>query len=206
VSGAPQAAALQNQPFHMITHHTTSPTWPRFGVLCRLTAQKGIAYLLEALRLYRDRHGDVRFTFAGTGDLEETIRAFAVEHRLEHVRVAPVDNPARILSEVDVFVHPSIGDAMPMAIAEALMCGKPCVVCRVGGCADLVRDEIEGFVIEPGRTDLILAAMERFRAMPEERYSEMCRAARSRYDERCRPDMVGDQVERVYRKIVERGR
>ena len=140
---------------------------PLFGVLCRFVEQKGIKYLLDALKLYRDRRGDVNFTFAGQGDLEGMIRDFVADNDLQNIRIVRVEDAAEILSKIDVFVHPSIGDAMPVSIAEALMCSCPCVVCRVGGVPDLVRDGEEGFVIEPHRTDEILRCMELFGDMDQ---------------------------------------
>ena len=174
----------------------------RFGVICRLTEQKGISYLLEALRQYRDRHGDVDFTFAGVGPMESDILAFAKRHGLARVRVMRVGSPVEVLGGVDVFVHPSVDDAMPMSIAEALMCGVPCIVCRVGGCADLVRDGREGFVIEPRRTDMILERMEGFADMAPEEFAAFRRRARQRYEQVCRPASVGAVVASHYRDVL----
>jgi glycosyltransferase involved in cell wall biosynthesis len=103
---------------------------------------------------------------------------------------------------MDVFVHPSVDDAMPVSIAEALMCGIPCVVCRVGGCADLVRDGVEGFVIEPRRTDQILAALEKFAEMPAEEFAAYRQHARARYEEVCLPGSVGHIVAEHYRAVI----
>jgi len=170
----------------------------RFGVICRLTPQKGIAYLLEALVAFRDRYGDVQFAFAGEGELEDEIRAFTARQALAHVTLERVVDPVAFLSGIDVFVHPSIGDAMPMAIAEALMCGLPCVVSRVGGCPDLVREGAEGIVIEPGRTESIVEAMIRFAEMTGEERDAFGRRARARFEAVCLPRAVGDVVEGVY--------
>ena len=176
----------------------------RFGVICRLTGQKGIPFLLEALKLYRERHGQVHFTFGGFGPMQEEIERFARTHDLPHVRIVPVGRPADILATLDVFVHPSVDDAMPMAIAEALMCGVPCIVCRVGGCADLVCDGVEGFVIEPRRPEQILERMERFAGMSADERDAFRRRARARYEEVCRPEKVGREVAGHYRAILEK--
>jgi|GEM_PF-6713291 len=184
----------------------TKPAETRFGVICRLTGQKGIQFLLEALREYRARHGVVNFTFGGIGPMETQIREFAARHGLHHVRVVRVRNAPEILRELDLFVHPSVDDAMPMAIAEALMCGVPCLVCRVGGVPDLVRDGVEGFVIEPRNAAQILDGMERFAALsPRERH-EFRRRARARYEAVCRPDKVGGIVAEHYRHVLEAAR
>lgn len=179
------------------------PSDLRFGVIFRLTGQKGISFLLEALKQYRDRYGNVNFTFGGFGPLEERIREFTAANGFSNVRIVPVSRPAEILEELDLFVHPSVDDAMPMSIAEALMCGVPCIVSRVGGCADLVRDGVEGFVIEPRRPEQILDCMERFARMPSADRDAMRARSRARYEEVCLPASVGRTVAAHYRAILD---
>jgi glycosyltransferase involved in cell wall biosynthesis len=174
----------------------------RFGILCRFAPQKGIAYILEALRLFRDRHGDVDFTFAGQGELEPDIRRFIGTHGLAHVRVTRVESPPATLRELDVFVHPGLDDAMPVSLVEALMCGVPCIATRVGGVPDLVRDGVEGFLIAPSSSAQILDAMERFAAMPAAERAAFRRRARVRYEECCTPQQVGAAVAEHYRRII----
>jgi glycosyltransferase involved in cell wall biosynthesis len=91
-----------------------------------------------------------------------------------------------------------------MSIAEALMCGVPCIVCNVGGCADLVRDGVEGFVIEPRRADLIFDRMDRMARMGEEEFQGFQRRARARYEEVCLPAKVGAVVAEHYRAVMGR--
>lgn len=290
-----------------------SKTPLRFGILCRFTEQKGIPYILEALKLYKERHGAVDFTFAGQGPLEDLIREYvkrekldegeseqkiakdaeeeggektidqrektidhrpqAIGHRLEaeknnvlgslsvgrvsppalhagertnglnvafsgapHVpqaggdtrpttrresqcseydvssltpvspsgiRIVRVESAARILAELDVFVHPGLDDAMPVSIVEALMCGVPCIVSDVGASPELVRDGVEGLVIPPASAEAILTAMERFAALSQPELAVYKQRARRRYEEACRPDVVGVKIASLYREIMQ---
>ncbi len=175
----------------------------RFGILCRFTDQKGIKYILEALQQFRDRHGDVDFTFAGMGPLEGEILAFVAEHGLEHVRVERVESPVQTFENLDVFVHPGLDDAMPVSIVESFMCGVPCIGTRVGGVQDLIRDGVDGLLIEPGSAEEILGAMERFAAMSAEELQGYRQAARERYETMCAPGVVGGQVADVYHRVLE---
>lgn len=185
---------------------TAAPCKPlRFGIVCRMIEEKGIAHLLEALRLFLARHRDVQFVFAGRGVLEETIDAFVEQHELDSVRRVPeFGSPVEALEQMDVFVHPSTSDAMPMAVAEAIMCARPCIVSRIGGLPDLVRDGVEGFVIEPGSAEAIAAAMERFVEMSSPAFADMCARARARYEDVCAPRQVAVGVAEFYREIVSR--
>ncbi len=191
---APAAALIEQR-------RAAAPRPLRFGVICRLTEQKGIAYLLEALVAYQARYGEVHFAFAGEGELEATIRAAVQQHGLRQVTLERVLDPVAFLSTIDVFVHPSIGDAMPMAIAEALMCALPCVVSRVGGCPDLVREGVEGFVIEPRRPEAILECLIRFTEMSADERAAFGQRARQRYEAVCLPAAVGAVVGAVYERI-----
>lgn len=175
----------------------------RFGLLARLTPEKGIRVLLDALRAYQSRHGSVDFCFIGSGVLEEDIRGYLAQYRLEGVRLqTEFSAPADVLRNLDVFVHPSVSDAMPMAVAEALMCGLPCIVTRVGGLPDLVRDGKEGLLIEPDQPEPIVHAMERFQAMPAAERARYRKRARARYEEVCIPERVGDVLEMEYRAVL----
>jgi glycosyltransferase involved in cell wall biosynthesis len=174
----------------------------RFGTLCRFDPIKGIGHILEALIEFRNRHGAVGFVFAGEGAMEPEIRAFVDRHGLHGVRVIRVHTAADALAEFDVFVHPSLSEAMPVSLVEALMCGKPCIATRVGGIPDLVRDGVEGLLIEPGSAGPLLAAMERFAAMPSEQRRAFALRARTRYEDVCRPEKVGETVASHYREIL----
>jgi glycosyltransferase involved in cell wall biosynthesis len=175
----------------------------RFGTLCRLADGKGIPEILEALAAFRGKHGhEMPFTFAGEGPMAPMIRTFCEERELREVAIVPVESPAQAMAHMDVFLLPSVSEAMPLALVEALMCGRPCIVTPVGGIPDLVDDGEEGLVIEPGSAEQILSAMERFVAMPAAERAEFSRRARAKYEDRCLPGRVAATVAAHYRAIL----
>ena len=58
----------------------------------------------------------------------------------------------------DAFLLPSVNEGTPVSAIEALASGTPVVATRVGGVPDVVRDGVDGFLVEPGDTE---AAAER---------------------------------------------
>ena len=50
----------------------------------------------------------------------------------------------------DAFFLPSVNEGTPVSAIEALATGTPVVANRVGGVPDVVRDGIDGFLVEPG--------------------------------------------------------
>jgi glycosyltransferase involved in cell wall biosynthesis len=57
------------------------------------------------------------------------------------------------LNECDVFVLPSLTEAMPTSVLEAMCFGKPVVASRVGGVLEQVEDGMNGFLVEPGNAE-----------------------------------------------------
>lgn len=174
-----------------------------FGILCRMTQEKGIDTLLNALLIVRDVLGDVRFCFAGSGDLDDHIASFVEANALTGVHfVASFDTPLEVLRNIDVFVHPSISDAMPMAIAEAMMCGRPCIATAVGGIPELVRDGEEGIIVSPGNADELAQAMVTFANMSIDNRQAFSERVRARYETLCTANRVGATLAGLYKVVM----
>ena len=174
----------------------------RFGILCRFTEQKGISYILEALRMFHNEYGRICFTFAGMGPLEILIRNTVDREQWTDVNIVRVESATEVLKQMDVFVHPGLDDAMPVSIVEALMCGVPCIGSNVGGVPDLIREGREGLLVEPRSAEGILHAMARFASMEADEIDGYRQRARLRYEEVCHPDKVARTVASHYRGIM----
>jgi glycosyltransferase involved in cell wall biosynthesis len=54
------------------------------------------------------------------------------------------------LGAADLFVLPSMSDAMPIALLEAMTAGLPIVATNVGGVPEAIEDGVSGLLAEPG--------------------------------------------------------
>lgn len=97
----------------------------------RLHPLAGQRYLIEAMNEVIRTHPDTRLVVCGTGPLLDELRTTARSAGVErHVTFAGlVDNTvvARYCAAADLFVLPSILEALPTVAVEALACGTPVI-------------------------------------------------------------------------------
>jgi glycosyltransferase involved in cell wall biosynthesis len=157
------------------------------GVLCR---RKGTMELARAARLLHDR-GITAWSLVVVGgqgptpepEYAEIVAEFEAAG-LAGSLVGPEHGTqvkAR-LEQADIFVLPSYLEGQPVAIIEAMAAGVPVVATSIGAVPDLIRDGIEGRVVEPGDVEQLAAALAELVENPALR-TRMARAARRRAEE-----------------------
>jgi glycosyltransferase involved in cell wall biosynthesis len=119
--------------------------------VARLTAQKSIDTLIDALALLRERGCDARLRIIGEGPervaLERQTRALNLHARVEFVGALAQKELPRHYAECAVFALPSIREGMGLVFAEALLCGAPVIAANAGGATDIVKDGETGLLV-----------------------------------------------------------
>jgi glycosyltransferase involved in cell wall biosynthesis len=121
---------------------------------------KGINYLIEALYILRNR-GVLAFDtiLIGDGELRDRVMKWIDEKELtEYITVrgnVSHDEVPLWMNACDILCLPSKREGLPNVILEALACGTPVVVSKVGGIPEVV-NESNGILVEP-RNPLALA-------------------------------------------------
>ena len=134
---------------------TSALAWPavdapaQFAVVARLQgATKGQDLLLEALAAPAWRSRDWRLTLFGEGPDADAFASQAarlglserVSHPGQTTSIRAAWAPRHLL------ILPSRAEGTPLAMVEAMLLARPCVVTDVGGCTDWVREGVEGWV------------------------------------------------------------
>ncbi len=91
----------------------------------------------------------VHLEILGDGPLRVDLEALAAELGLNVAFRGAVADVRDRLSTFDIFVLPSRGENLPIAILEAMACALPIVATRVGGIPELVVHGENGFLVEP---------------------------------------------------------
>lgn len=123
------------------------------GVVCALRPEKGLFTLLEAFA--KVRRGQLLIVGSGPelGDLEARARALGLG---DACRFQPaVANTAEWLRAIDIFVLPSLSEALSNSLLEAMGCGCCPIASDVGGNPELVQDGVTGLLFPTGDADAL---------------------------------------------------
>jgi starch synthase len=157
-----------------------SPEVPVFGIVSRLTVQKGFELVAEAMPVVLQRE-DVRLVVLGSGE-ERYERFFRSLQQSFPTRVAYATGYDEALSHAieagaDMFLMPSRYEPCGLNQMYSLRYGTVPIVRRTGGLADTVRDwdprrgTGTGFLFEAFRSDALLEAVSRALAAWRDRAS-----------------------------------
>ena len=133
------------------------------GTACRLIEAKGVRDLIFAFAELNKEFPSLRLEIAGSGPEQGNLIKIVQEAGiLEAVRfLGWVDDLRPVLRGWDVFALPSLDEALPMVILEAMAEGLPVVATRVGGIPELVDEERTGLLARPADVDGLHLALRR---------------------------------------------
>jgi glycosyltransferase involved in cell wall biosynthesis len=139
-----------------------------------LIERKGIHHLLEAWHRLNLKDAELWLVGAVHDEARPHLRKFG----RDNIRtVGFVRDPENYLNQGSVYVFPSQWEGSAKTVYEAAACGLPAITTREAG--DVIRDGIEGIIVQPGDVNAIAAALEHLYHHPET-VAEMGAAARKR--------------------------
>ncbi len=133
----------------------------RLACVARLNLlDKGQDILLRVLAREKWKGRSLRVSFFGRGVNAESLADLAARLGLCNVSFeGETEDVPGIWKEHHALVLPSRAEGLPLALVEAMMCGRPAVVTKVGGSAEVVEDGVTGFLAAPDE-ESIDAALE----------------------------------------------
>jgi glycosyltransferase involved in cell wall biosynthesis len=127
---------------------------PVVGMLARLEPQKGHSFLFRAAAIVLMELPEVKFVVAGRGWYEPELRRQVEELGIgKSIVFAGFRDSRTLCALLDVKVFPSLDEGFGLAIAEAMLMGKPVV--QSGIPAALVEHEVSGLLFPPGDVEAL---------------------------------------------------
>lgn len=135
--------------------------------LGRVQGHNGTTLLVRAFRRLTDP--TLRLHIAGTGPaLAECRTLSAGDPRITLHGFVTGEARRRLLDTADCLVLPSVwADNYPVSIQEAFQSGPVVIASRIGGIPEVVRDGLNGLLVEPGNEARLADAIERLRQSPD---------------------------------------
>ena len=171
--------------------------------VARFHPVKDQATLLRAFRQVADVRADADLLLVGDGplrpQLEQLARELHVGDRVRFLGVRP-DVPD-ILRAVDVFALTSVSEAASITLLEAMAARLPVVVTAVGGNPEIVRHDVDGFLVP--RADAPACASALLRVLDDARgASAMGAAGAARVREHYRLDRTIERYFAIYAALA----
>ena len=143
------------------------------AVVGSLTAGRGQDLAVRALALLRESMPDAHLLVVGIPHPRPIDRAYAARlpRLAESLGVAGavtftgfVSEVADVYAAADVIVNPvRVNEAFGRVALEALVARRPVVAARVGAIDEVLREDVDALVVEPGDATAIASAVERLR-------------------------------------------
>jgi glycosyltransferase involved in cell wall biosynthesis len=163
------------------------PAEPRIVNVGRLDPSKGQLFLVQAAGKLAAEGMKFQLTLVGDGSMRPELERLIAQLNLkDHVRLAGWMSNDQVRAEIlasRAMVLPSFAEGLPLVIMEALALHRPVLSTYVAGIPELVTPGVCGWLVPPGSTDGLTAAMREVLTAPVERLAEMGRAGAQRVAE-----------------------
>jgi len=115
--------------------------------LGRITHQKGPEYFVEAAFRVLQKHNNVRFVIAGSGDLKDKIVTMVndlnIEKKVSFTGFLKNDEVRKLLARSDLFVMPSVSEPFGISPLEALQSRVPIIISKQSGVSEVINYAIK---------------------------------------------------------------
>lgn len=127
---------------------------------------KGQDILLKAISLLKNK--GISFTINFYGDIMEKTFYHELQTLIKNNELEDsvhfhgvIDNPElhNMLCETDIYVCPSEKEMSPYNVIEAKAAGLPIIASKVGGIPNIISDQYDGILVEPGSSNEFASAL-----------------------------------------------
>ena len=154
-----------------VTEANTIPKYSNKGYFLysgRISEENGIRYLLQAIK---DLPKGIEIHIAGKGSEENKLKQYANAHGLDNVKFLGFKNRTEIKEEyqncIALIVPSNWFEIFGMVNIEAFINGKPVIASNIGGIPEIVENNINGLLFEPGNVEQLKKCILKYWNNPE---------------------------------------
>jgi glycosyltransferase involved in cell wall biosynthesis len=174
----------------------------RFLFAGRLNEQKGLDHLLRA---FAGMRRVAMLDVVGEGHKETELKLLASQLGISDRVVwhGQLEQPdlVKMYQAATAVVVPSVDEGLGLVAAEALLCETPVIAFRSGGLTDVIEHGVTGFLVTPGETHELGAALDNVLDAPDSA-AETAREGRQVTLERFSPENAAARYRDIYLKAL----
>jgi glycosyltransferase involved in cell wall biosynthesis len=179
------------------------PAAPLAITVAPLRTPDGIDLMLAVLELLEPHWPELHYLIVGDGEQRGALEAAAASLGLDD-RVRFVGGHAhlpKLLGCADLFVLPSLEEALPSVLAKAMASGLPIVASAVGGVGELIEHDGNGLLVRAGDAESLALACHQLLASPRRRRA-MAARGRQLAAERFAIDVQVERLAGLYDQLI----
>jgi glycosyltransferase involved in cell wall biosynthesis len=135
----------------------------RLFCAARLSPEKGLSFLIHALKLLQDDGHEIELRLAGDGPsrrgLEGLAKKLGISDRVRFLGYLGEDEVIRELQTADLFVLPSFVEGLPVSAMEAMAVGVPVIATNIAGTSELIEHGKTGLLVRPSDAKALAEAV-----------------------------------------------
>lgn len=131
------------------------------GTVCRLEPQKGLSYLLLAMRIILTKFPQTRLEIVGDGSLLEELQNLSKKLGISNsvFFFGKFTDVIPFYNRMDIFVLPSLYEGFGIVLLEAMAAGVPVIATNVDGIKEVIIHGESGILVPPKNPEAIANAV-----------------------------------------------
>ncbi len=150
------------------------------GFIGRLEKQKGVQYLIEAIKILNRENPSIYTLLIGDGKEKDTLERYSQYNGCKAIFLGWKENASRYLDSFDLLVLPSLWEGMPNVVLEAMKQGVLVIATSVGGNIEIIDDGKTGFLIKPGNSQLLAEKIKMVLSLSESEKASIIKNAKNK--------------------------
>jgi glycosyltransferase involved in cell wall biosynthesis len=141
----------------------------RIGTMGRLAPEKGLEYLIRSIKILKDQNCPAELVIAGDGELKQELKNLTNSLNLnEEIKfLGWTNDKEKFFSSIDIFCLPSLEETFGIVLLEAMKYGKPIISTNCDGPKTIIKNEVNGILINQKSPEQIAAAILKLKNNPE---------------------------------------
>jgi glycosyltransferase involved in cell wall biosynthesis len=137
------------------------------GNLERTHAWKGLGEILLAVKILKTTNLKIELIILGEGDMrqeyEQKVKQLKIEKNVRFLGQVTGDTKYQAIKRASlIIVYPTTkNDAFPTVFLEAWACGTPIIAANIGALSSVIKNRINGQLVEPSRPDLLAKSIQK---------------------------------------------